>query len=125
MRPEDQMIWYHLVTVGSLLLFKLTVLLVGYLIARLGHDLLIKGVSGEFKFHSEIKGGKADLVSASPGLFFILMATVLIAIGVIKDKPFETTITRASVASSGEKAPDKRAGDKPNLPSKPALEVKP
>ena len=63
-------IWYHIVTVSSLILFKLAVLGVGYLIAKLGYDLLIKGVSGEFKFKTEIRGTKADLVSASPGIFY-------------------------------------------------------
>lgn len=110
-------IWYHIVTVSSLIIFKLAVLFVGYLIARLGHDLLIKGVSGQFKFHTEIKGTKADLVSASPGIFFILMATILIAVGVIKDKPFETKVTGRLIQSGAEQTvvpgPEK---EKPELP---------
>jgi hypothetical protein len=105
MPTTEQAIWYHVVTVFSLVTFKLAVLLVGYLIARLGHDLLIKGVTGQFKFHSTLGGGTADLVSASPGVFFILMATALIAIGIIKDKPFETTVTARTVQTGGEKLP--------------------
>ena len=116
-------IWYHIVTVSSLILFKLAVLFVGYLIAKLGHDLLIKGVSGEFKFHTEIKGTKADLVSASPGIFFILMATILIAVGVIKDKPFETKVTERLIQSGAEQTAQQQAppNKKPKLPEIHAL----
>lgn len=119
MNPE-QSIGYHVVTVGGLVLFKLAVLFVGYLVARLGHDLLLKGVSGQFKFRTEFKGAKADLVSVSPGVFFVLMGTVLIAIGVIKDKPFETRITQTSLQSGAERASGPLAPDvKPVLPDLP------
>jgi len=116
-----QAIWYHIVTVGSLVLFKLCVLFVGYLIARLGYELLIKGVSGAFHFHSQLKGSTADLVSASPGIFFIFMASILIAVGVIKDKPFETTVTMESLQSAGERFNSEATTkpDKPVLPEKP------
>ncbi len=111
-------IWFHIVTVSSLILFKLAVLLVGYLIAKLGHDLLIKGISGEFKFHTRIKGAKADIASASPGIFFILMATILIAVGVIKDKPFETKLTERLIKSGAEQTTQQQAppNKKPVLP---------
>ncbi len=122
----DQAIWYHVVTVGALLVFKLAVLFVGYLIGKLGYELLVKGVTGQFKFQTEFKGAKADLVSVSPGLFFILMATILIAIGVIKDKPFETKVTSGSVQTAGEPGKEKRtADDKPILPANPQKETKP
>lgn len=115
-------IWYHMVTVVSLVVFKLAVLVIGYLIARLGHDLLIKGVSGDFKFRTEFKGAKADLVSASPGLFFILMATILIAIGVIKDKPFATKVTRTEIDTAAEHRVQDTSMSKPNLPPNPTKE---
>lgn len=117
MRPDDS-IWYHVVTVGGLVSFKLAVLIVGYLFAKLGHDLLIKGVSGDFKFRTEFRGTKADLVSASPGIFFILMATVLIAVAILKDKPFETKVTATSLDSKAEDSLGLGAsGAKPTLPS--------
>lgn len=110
-------IWYHIITVSSLMMFKLAILFVGYLIAKLGYNLFIKGVSGEFKFHSEIKGLQADLVSASPGIFFILMATILIAIGVIKDKPFKTKVTEQVIQSGTERNVEKKDFElKPELP---------
>lgn|GEM_PF-1724449 len=121
---DENAIWYHVVTVVSLVIFKLAVLVIGYLIARLGHDLLVKGVSGEFKFHTEFKGTKADLISASPGVFFILMATILIAIGVIKDKPFATKVTRTQIETAGERTGQDTPGNKPGLPPSPPKEVK-
>ena len=60
--------------------YKIACLIIGYLFAKLGYRLFLKGVTGHFKFHSEIKGIKADLVSASPGTFFILMGTIIIAV---------------------------------------------
>nr|MDJ0666677.1 hypothetical protein [Desulfobacterales bacterium] len=82
-----------------------------------GHDLLIKGVSGDFKFSTEFKGSKADLVSASPGIFFILMATILIAIGVIKDKPFGTRVTERTITTQAESpATSGETAVKPKLP---------
>jgi len=122
----DQAIWYHVITVGALLIFKLAVLFVGYLIGKLGYELLVKGVTGQFKFQTEFKGAKADLVSVSPGLFFILMATILIAIGVIKDKPFETKVTSSAVQTTGEPGNKGKAIDeKPPLPASPPKETKP
>lgn len=118
MEPYGIAIWYHVVTVVPLLLFKLAVLFVGYLIARLGYDLLVKGVSGDFKFKTEIQGTKADLVSASPGIFFILMAAILIAVGVLKDKPFETKVTERLIKSGGEHVgqTESAQNEKPHLP---------
>lgn len=110
-------IWYHIVTVGALVVFKLAVLFVGYLFAKLGHNLLITGVSGEFKFKAEMNGVRADLISASPGIFFILMATILIAVGIIKDKPFETLVTARQIKSQGERIIEKSDSlNKPTLP---------
>jgi hypothetical protein len=114
----SQAIWMHVVTVGALLIFKLAVLIVGYLIGRLGYELLVKGVSGEFKFHTNIGGTRADLLSASPGLFFILMATILLGIGVLKDKPFETTVT------PGVGTQMNSSGEKPTLPETPLKQEK-
>lgn len=113
-------IWYHVITVVSLLTFKLAVLFVGYLIAKLGHDLLIKGVTGEFKFQTKFKESTADLISASPGLFFIFMATVLIGIGIIKDKPLETTVTKRTISTSAEgDLKERKKEKKPELPDQP------
>lgn len=114
-----QGIWYHAITVISLISFKLAVLVVGYFIAKLGYQLLVKGVTGEFKFRTEFKDTKADLVSASPGIFFIAMATILIATAIIKDIPFETTVTQRKVESSAEQRIEEDAiKEKPVAPEK-------
>jgi hypothetical protein len=121
MQAAEGAIWYHVITVGSLIVFKLAVLLVGYLIAKLGHDLLLRGVSGEFKFRAELKGATADLLSASPGLFFILMATALIIVGVIKDKPFETQVETRTLGTTVQTGGE-RNSSAPRLPLLPPKE---
>jgi hypothetical protein len=126
MTNAEALLWLHVITVVSLVAFKIGVLLVGYLLGRLGHDLLIKGVSGEFKFKSALAGSTADLISSSPGVFFILMATALIAIAVIKDKPFASTMTERTLQSLGELPADPAAqGPPPALPPTPTTEPKP
>lgn len=69
-----------------LFILKLTCLVIGYLVIRTGADLLREGVKGEFKFKSSFVGGKADLVSASPGLLFLLLGTFLIGYALHVDK---------------------------------------
>lgn len=99
----------HIVTVLGILIFKLAVLVVGFLITRMGFNLLVKGVTGEFKFKSSIGGARADLISASPGLLFLLLGVALLAIAVVTEKPFETTLPldRGSFSSmAGTEGPE-------------------
>jgi len=77
-----------LITVLPILIYKLSVLVVGYLVAKMGYQLLIKGVTGEFKFKSNLQGFKADLVSASPGTFFVLLGVLMMIISITKDNPY-------------------------------------
>lgn len=76
------------VALGTTLIFllKVTCLVLGYLVVKLGHGLLTSGVKGEFKFQAEWSGLRADLASASPGLLFLLLGILLMgyAIGVSK-----------------------------------------
>lgn len=104
----EQSIGLHLITVLSILSFKLAVLAVGYLITKMGYDLLLKGVTGEFKFKGSISGAKADLVGASPGLLFLLLGVFLIGFAVFKDKPFSTS-------TSPEVSLEVNANEKPKL----------
>lgn len=69
--------------------FKLIVIILGYKTIKLGYDLLLRGVKGEFKFSSEISGYKADLRSASPGLLFVVLGCVIMVIAVIEKFPQE------------------------------------
>lgn len=93
-----QPIEMHLTTVLSILLFKLSALIIGYLVTRMGYELLVKGISGEFQFKGSISGVKADLVSASPGLLFLLLGVVIMGTAILKDKPFSTTVQNTPIA---------------------------
>ena len=86
-------VWFHVITATTLSTYKIAVLVIGYLIIRLGYSLFMKGVSGEFKFSAEFKGAKTHLISASPGLFLILMGTVVLGIGLYKGLEFATSVT--------------------------------
>lgn len=81
----------HFITVFSIWAFKLATLIVGYLITRMGYDLLVKGVTGGFEFRGDISGVKADLVSASPGLLFLVLGVALMATSVLKENKFSTS----------------------------------
>jgi hypothetical protein len=111
----------HLITSAALVTYKVVALVVGFLFAFLGYKLLVKGVSGEFKFSAEYKGVKADLISASPGIFFILTGTIVIGITLYKGLTFEELpvdrppLSAPSGASESGKAPAF------SLPSTPPL----
>ena len=53
--------------------------MVGYLITKMGVELFVKGITGEFKFKSEIHWIKAGLVTASSRTFFVFMGAAIIA----------------------------------------------
>lgn len=119
MPDTDTALWMHIVTAGSILAFKLGVLIVGYLIARLGYQLLLQGIKGEFKFQGKYRETTLDLISASPGIFFIFLATVLLIVGVVKDKPFGTEALREAASISTE---TRTSAEAPSAPTaKPAL----
>lgn len=78
---DDPLFSYHLVTAVTLLTYKVVTLVIGYLFAKLGYRLFLKGVKGEFKFKYEFKGaGTADLASASPGIFFAFVGVIIIVV---------------------------------------------
>ncbi len=115
---DDRAFYMSLVHVAAAGLFRLAVLIVGYLIAKLGYQLLIKGVTGEFRFQTQFKGVKSDLISASPGLFFILMATILIASAVLK---FESTFNY-DYHTSGSEILDEAMKNKPAIRKEHVIE---
>lgn len=88
MNPEQQLV---LVNLSLLFLLKLACFTFGFLIVRIGAQLLREGIKGEFKFRSSVAGAKADLVSASPGLLFLLLGVILIgyAMGIPKSIEYE------------------------------------
>jgi hypothetical protein len=68
---------------------KIVCFIIGYLIIRLGYNLISSGIKGEFKFSGKIGGYKADLVSASPGLLFVLLGVLLICYTIFVHKEIE------------------------------------
>ena len=89
---------------GSLVIvMKLVVIVVAYKTIKLGYDLLLRGVKGEFKFKSSISGLKADLQSASPGLLFVVVGCIMVVAALVQKFPqeFDTTEKTSSIDMSG------------------------
>lgn len=85
MTPET----IFLTTFGLVVLEKVVCLILGYLTVRLGHQLIASGAKGEFKFTGRIAGAKADLVSVSPGLLFVLLGVFLMSFAMFVEKGVE------------------------------------
>ncbi len=99
--------------------YKLATLAVGCFFAKLGYTLFIKGVTGEFTFHVEAKGAKADLISASPGVFLMLMGTIIVAIGLYKGLSIDLSRTPPSRAVEATEPQLPQRPGKPDLPRIP------
>ena len=89
--PED----VYLISFGLVILMKIVCFILGYKTVKLGYNLISSGIKGEFKFSSNFMGFKADLVSISPGLLFVVLGVMLIMIAVYTKK----TITYTDTAS--------------------------
>lgn len=113
---SDEVIAY-LITVTPILIFKLVLIWAGVAVVRMGYELLLRGVSGDFKFQGGFHGVKADLVSASPGLLFAFLGVVLLAIGASVDKPFSMEMESANAGGSHMKG--KGVTVPPPLPTNP------
>lgn len=96
MTLEELALYEHTVSILAIFLFKLAILIVGYLLAKLGYLLLVQGITGQFKFKGEFQGIKADIVSASPGALFIVLAVVLLVTAVRTDKPTSSEVTHST-----------------------------
>ena len=82
-----------------MLLMKLTALVLGFMIVKLGHDTVIRGVTGEVDFGFSGSGVNAKLKSASPGAFFILAGAAIMAWALFVEKPFEFGYQPAAAAA--------------------------
>lgn len=79
-----------LVAMAAVALIKLTAMIAGYKIVALGHDTLVRGLKGEFVFTGHVsKDRGVALKSASPGLLFVLLGSLLIGWSVYVDKPIQ------------------------------------
>ena len=103
-----------------ILIMKVTALILGYLIIKLGHDTLIKGVTGDIDFGFEGKGIATKLKAGSPGAFFVLAGAAIIMWALFVEKPFEYTKETIPVAieekentESGVKRLDEKKRPKP------------
>lgn len=88
--------YFQLIALNLILIWtlKVVVFVVGYLVVRMGVNLLQQGVRGEFKFQGTLQGAKADLRSSSPGIFFTFLGIVLIVAALLikTTTPFRQTI---------------------------------
>lgn len=66
------------IAIASNAIIKLVCFYLGYSIVKLGYNLITQGVRGEFKFFAEYTKLKGGLISASPGLLFLLLGVILI-----------------------------------------------
>ncbi len=99
--------------------YKIATLLVGCFFAGLGYALFRQGATGEFTFGMEFKGAKTSLMSASPGLFLILMGTIIVSVGLYQGLDFEITRTPAPAPRVVEYPNPELAPTVPPLPSMP------
>jgi hypothetical protein len=77
----------------SVLVLKVTAFVLGYLIVKLGHDTMIKGITGQIDFGFSGGGVKAKLKSGSPGAFFVLAGAAIIIWGLLVQKPMDIKYT--------------------------------
>jgi hypothetical protein len=73
----------------SVLVLKVTAFVLGYLIVKLGHDTMIKGIKGDIDFGFSGSGITTKLKSGSPGAFFVLAGAAIIIWGLIVQKPMD------------------------------------
>ena len=101
------MIDYTGLVVGAIVLgflLKTFYTVIGYLIIRLGAQLLREGVKGEFKFEGSGGPGKASLASASPGLLFVLLGVVLAGYAMSLPQKFHLDLPSNPPAAAGSTA---------------------
>ena len=106
MTLEELALCDNTVSTLAILLMKLAVLIVGYLLAKLGYLLLVQGITGQFKFKGEFQGIKADVISASPGTLFIVLSVVLLIIAVRTEKSTSSEVSSPPSSASSIEMPD-------------------
>lgn len=90
----------------AVLVLKVTAFVLGFLIVRLGHDTMIKGVKGDIDFGFSGSGVKAKLKSGSPGAFFVLAGAAIIIWGLLVEKPMSIKYAPAADQPKVETAVD-------------------
>jgi hypothetical protein len=83
---------------------KLFAITIGYKIVKLGYDALVQGIKGEFDFGGKVVSKiEFKLLSASPGLFFVLFGSAIIIWAIAVDKPVAFNAEFPAVAVSPTK----------------------
>jgi hypothetical protein len=101
----------------SMLVLKVTAFVLGYLIVKLGHDTMIRGVTGEVDFGFSGSGFETKLKSASPGAFFILMGAAIIIWGIMVDKPFTIEVPSQQSTAADPRPSESASGlHRPEVP---------
>jgi hypothetical protein len=104
----------------SVLILKITAFVLGYLIVRMGHDTLVKGITGEFDFGFSGSGFSTKLKSASPGLLFVLMGSLIIIWSMAAEKPLKISSTPSKTT---EIATQNSVGQKDPIPDPETDEI--
>lgn len=87
----------------SVLLMKLFAMTIGYRIVKLGYDALVRGIKGEFDFGGKVTGKvELKLLSASPGLFFVLLGSAIIIWAIAVEKPIKFSMTIPSAEEQAQ-----------------------
>jgi len=92
----------YLTAFALVIVMKIVCFILGYKIIKLGYNLISAGVKGEFKFSANFIGFKADLASLSPGLLFVLLGVLLIAVAVYTNKTSTYQTGRLPATSSAD-----------------------
>lgn len=100
---NELIFWQGIIFFVSVILMKVFIFWIGYLVTKLGANLLREGIRGEFRFKTELKGVKADLASASPGLFFALLGALIIGYAIFVEKPVDTSFEPSQIIESPPK----------------------
>lgn len=104
----------------SVTAIKITAFVLGYLIVRLGHDTLIKGITGEIDFGFTGQGVEAKLKAGSPGAIFIVAGAAIIIWGLTVERPMSLSlnppVAEATVPAPAVESPAAPAIDRRSVP---------
>jgi len=87
----------------SVTAIKITAFILGYLIVKMGHDTLIRGVSGDIDFGFEGSGFKTKLKAGSPGALFIVAGAAIIIWGLTVERPMGISLSPSQQAAAETK----------------------
>lgn len=111
-RMEGNFMDNSIALILSIVAIKITAIIIGYQIVKLGHDALTRGIKGEFDFGGKVDGKlEFKLISASPGLFFVLFGSFIIVWALYVEKP--VSWYSHSVTESLPATPDANIGPLP------------